>query len=73
MPVDVFVTASSPRRLVTSGLGGVYPGGLTIGRLTSVEPSSDGLFKSGEVQLDSALSAITEVTVLVPEKSAGDN
>ncbi|HTJ77750.1 MAG TPA: rod shape-determining protein MreC [Rariglobus sp.] len=72
VPVDIFVTPAAPRRLVTSGLGGMFPGGLTIGRLTSVEPSSDGLFKSGEVQLDPALSALTEVTVLVPEEAAGN-
>lgn len=67
VPVDIFVTPATPRRLVTSGLGGVFPPNLTIGHLTSVEPSSDGLFKTGEVRLDPALSALNEVTVLVPE------
>jgi rod shape-determining protein MreC len=67
VPLDVFVTPASPRRLVTSGLGGVFPGGLTIGTLVSVAPGSDGLFKSGEVRLDPGLSSLTEVTVLVPE------
>lgn len=67
VPLDVFVTASSPRRLVTSGLGGVFPPNLTIGYLTRVEPGSDGLFKSGEVRLDAGLSSLNEVTVLVPE------
>ncbi len=69
VPVDVFVSPSAPRRLVTSGLGGVFPGGLTIGSLTNVEPSSDGLFKSGGVQLDADLSDLSEVTVLVPEET----
>jgi rod shape-determining protein MreC len=67
VPLDVFVTPATPRRLVTSGLGGVFPPNLTIGYITKVEPSSDGLFKSGEVRLDPALSALNEVTVLVPE------
>ena len=67
VPLDVFATPSAPRRLVTSGLGGVFPPNLTIGYITQVEPSSDGLFKSGDVRLDSALSALNEVTVLVPE------
>ena len=40
VPLDVFVTASSPRKLVTSGLGGVYPPNLFIGYITRVEPSS---------------------------------
>ena len=46
--------------------GGVFPGGLTLGMVTKVEPSTDGLFKNGEVQLDPNLSSLTEVTVLVP-------
>lgn len=70
VPLDVFVTPSSPRRLVTSGLGGVFPPNFTIGYMTRVEPSSDGLFKSGDVRLDPALSALNEVTVLVPEPAA---
>ena len=51
---------------MTSGLGGVFPPGLTIGDITSLEPSADGLFKSGEVKLDPRLGTLTEVTVLVP-------
>ena len=73
VPVDVFTSPNSPRRLVTSGLGGVFPGGLTIGYLTRVEPSTDGLFKTGDVQLDPALSALTEVTVLVPQETPAAN
>ena len=69
VPLDVFASPSSPRRLVTSGLGGVFPPNLTIGYMTKVEPSSDGLFKSGDVRLDPALSALNEVTVLVPEST----
>jgi len=67
VPLDVFVSAATPRRLVTSGLGGVFPPNLTIGYMTRVEPSSDGLFKSGDVKLDASLSTLDEVTVLVPE------
>lgn len=66
VPVDISATRNQPRRLVTSGLGGVFPPGLTIGEIIVLEPSTDGLFKSGEVRLDDRLSALTEVTVLVP-------
>jgi rod shape-determining protein MreC len=66
VPLDIYASASAPKRLVTSGLGGVYPAGLTIGRITHVESSQDGLFKTGEVELDPRLSELTEVTVLVP-------
>jgi len=67
VPLDIYASGSSPRRLATSGLGGVYPPGLTIGRIIHVESSADGLFKTGEVELDPRLSELTEVTVLVPE------
>jgi rod shape-determining protein MreC len=66
VPLDVYATAAASKRLVTSGLGGVFPPGLTIGDITSLEPSADGLFKNGEVQLDQRLGTLTEVTVLVP-------
>ncbi|HYP16845.1 MAG TPA: rod shape-determining protein MreC [Opitutus sp.] len=66
VPLDVFASPTTPKRLVTSGLGGVFPPGLTLGTITKVEPSTDGLFKNGEVQLDPNLAALREVTVLVP-------
>jgi len=66
VPLDIFATPAAPKRLVTSGLGGVFPPGLAIGDITNLEPSTDGLFKSGEVALDERLIALTEVTVLVP-------
>lgn len=66
VPLGVNASANSPVRLITSGLGGVFPPGLLIGRITKVETSTDGLFKTGEVELDPRLSTLTEVTVLVP-------
>jgi rod shape-determining protein MreC len=71
VPVDIFAARDQPRRLVTSGLGGVFPPGLTIGEITRLEPSTDGLFKTGEVRLDDRLSALHEVTVLVPINQEG--
>jgi rod shape-determining protein MreC len=65
LPLDVYASASVPKRLATSGLGGVFPPGLTVGRIVHVESSADGLFKTGEVELDPRLSELTEVTVLV--------
>ena len=66
VPPDIFASAAAPKRLTTSPLGGVFPAGLTIGYVTRLEASTDGLFKTGEVSLDPRLSEITEVTVLVP-------
>jgi rod shape-determining protein MreC len=68
VPLDIFAYPESPRRLMTSGLGGVFPAGLTIGKVVRVSPSADGLFKTGEVQLDPGLSDLAEVSVLVPLK-----
>jgi rod shape-determining protein MreC len=66
VPLDIFATPAAPKRLVTSGLGGIFPPGLAIGDITNLEPSTDGLFKTGEVALDERLISLTEVTVLVP-------
>lgn len=66
VPLDIYATKAAPKLLVTSGLGGVFPPGLTIGEIVSLEPSADGLFKSGEVRLDQRLGNLTEVTVLIP-------
>ena len=66
VPLDVFATSSAPRRLVTSGLGGIYPPGLAVGEVYQLEPSTDGLFKTGRARLDPRLGRLTEVTVLVP-------
>jgi rod shape-determining protein MreC len=71
VPLDIAATPSAPRRLVTSELGGVFPPGLAIGEITSLEPSTDGLFKTGEVALDERLGSLTEVTVLVPLSPEG--
>jgi rod shape-determining protein MreC len=66
VPLDIFARPGAPRRLVTSGLGGIYPAGLTIGQVIGVDASTDGLFKTGRVELDPRLAELTEVTVLVP-------
>ena len=67
VPLDIIATPNTTKhRLVTSGLGGVFPPGLTLGIITRVDLGTDGLFKTGEVKLDERLGSLTEVTVLVP-------
>jgi rod shape-determining protein MreC len=70
VPLDVFATPASPRRLFTSGIGGVFPPGLFVGEVYQLEASTDGLFKSGRARLDPGLSRLTEVTILVPLESS---
>jgi rod shape-determining protein MreC len=67
VPLDVVARHDAPRRVVTSGLGGVFPPGLTVGDLIRVDPGPDGLFRIGEVRLDARLAELMEVTILVPE------
>jgi len=65
VPLDIYASPSARKQLVTSGLG-IFPPGLVIGEISTLEPSADGLFKNGEVQLDQRLCILTEVTVLIP-------
>ena len=66
VPLEFTAARNAPRRLVTSGLGGIFPAGLSIGEILILELSADGLFKAGDVQLDERIGTLTEVTVLVP-------
>jgi len=66
VPLDVVASPQAPKRLVTSGFGGVFPPGLMIGTITRAAMGGDGLFQSGEVRLDERLGSLAEVTVLVP-------
>lgn len=66
VPNGLYATPAQPKQLVTSGLAGIFPAGLPIGDIIKLDPSTDGLFLSGEVRLDERLGSLTEVTVLVP-------
>lgn len=72
VPLDIRAGPEAPRNVVTSGLGGVFPAGLYIGRLTELEPSADGLFQTGRVQLDERLNNLYEVAVLIPAGGGND-
>jgi rod shape-determining protein MreC len=67
---DVDASPNAPLRLLTSGLGGIFPAGLTIGWVEVLSANPDGLFKTGRVRLDDRLNTITEVAVLVPLEGA---
>lgn len=66
VPMDLTTSADDRPLLVTSGLGGVFPPGLPIGRIDHLEPGPDGQFQIGEVVLDGRMSSLTEVAVLIP-------
>ncbi|MCZ6673299.1 MAG: rod shape-determining protein MreC [Verrucomicrobia bacterium] len=71
VPTDIQISRDHPRRLVTSGLGGVFPPGLTIGWVRRLDASSDGLFQSGVVELSNDLNALREVAILKSLESDG--
>ncbi len=66
VPLDLYANAAEPKTLVTSGLGGMFPRGLRLGSVIRLEPSPDGLFKTGRVEIDSRLNELTEVIILLP-------
>lgn len=66
VPPDITTSPSDPKRVLTSGQGGVFPAGILIGEVHALETSPDGLFQSGEVTLDNRLNTLKEVAVLIP-------
>ena len=65
-PQDLTTDSARPLQLVTTGLGGTFPEGITIGRGPWLEPDNTGMFQAGEVVLDKRLLGIKEVAVLIP-------
>ena len=65
-PQDLHTNSANPLELVTTGLGGIFPEGITIGIVPWLEPDNTGMFQAGEVQLDRRLLGIREVAVLIP-------
>ena len=65
-PQDLTTNSARPLQLVTTGLGGTFPEGITIGQVPWLEPDNTGMFQAGEVQLDKRLLGIKEVAVLIP-------
>jgi rod shape-determining protein MreC len=55
-------------RVVTSGLGGVYPEGIPVGYVTAVIEDEIGIEKIAEVVPYVSLSSLFEVAVLLDEK-----
>ena len=65
-PQDLMTDSVKPLLLITTGLGGIFPEGISIGRVPWLEPDNTGMFQAGEVLLDKRLLGVKEVAVLVP-------
>jgi rod shape-determining protein MreC len=50
--------------VVTSGIGGVYPGGLLIGKVTRIQNATDGMTLNGEVELFADIFDLKQVMVI---------
>lgn len=66
IPIDITAHPNHPNILISSRLGGNFPDGLVIGKLSRVEPAVSGLFNQGTIELDPQLYNLQEVTVLIP-------
>lgn len=61
------VTLSPGDEVVTSGLGGVFPGGVPVGRIVSVQMDENNLHQSAEVSPSADLANL-RVVFLVPRE-----
>lgn len=52
--------------VVTSGLGGVFPKGIPIGKIVDAAPAPDEMHMKARVKLSANLSGLEEVLLLVP-------
>ncbi len=68
---NLYVSATSPRRLVTSSLAGSFPDNITIGEVYELKMDAAAIFKEGRVNLSGALSSLREVSILVPVTDVG--
>lgn len=69
--VDLSLLQNSPEVMagqwvVTSGLGGVFPGGIPVGTIQDSRPMEGGLFTTARVRLSAPLNRLEEVWVLQP-------
>ena len=60
-------------KIVTSGLGGVFPKGLPLGEVVKVGVASGGLFKDIEMKPAADFSKLEEVLVILEEEASKDH
>lgn len=58
--------------VVTSGIGGIYPGGLLIGSVTRIQSATDGMTLNGEVDLFADIYDLKQVMVITSFTGQGE-
>lgn len=58
--------------VVTSGIGGVYPGGLLIGSITRIQSATDGMTLDAEVELFADIYNLKQVMVITSFVGQGE-
>lgn len=53
--------------VVTSGLGGIYPKGLLIGRITEIKPDMQGISQYAEVKPEADIENMSTVLIIIGE------
>jgi len=67
VPYTYSPPAGQPARVVTTGLGGLYPAGLRLGTLSpALEDTPEGAYRNGVLTPAADLLSLREVGVLVP-------
>lgn len=67
IPSDYPVQFEKLPSVITTGIGGIFPAGFELGKLTNeMYRSRDGLFFVAPVELRDSLNSIEEVSVLIP-------
>ncbi len=64
LPKDANLKAG--QTVVTSGLGGIFPKGITIGKIVDSRPVEYGLYTEARLKLAANLSALEDVWVVMP-------
>lgn len=64
--VTEILSTEAPFKVVSCGMGGVFPDGLSVGEVKCLQIDAGGMFCRGDVELSRALLTLREVAVLLP-------
>ena len=71
--LDRSSAASVSDYVITSGLGGIYPAGLLVGKVTKIQSATDGMTLSGELEPFADIYNLKQVVVIVNFTGQGED